>query len=213
MHAQISHRDLMLATSAREPFSRSGWIFEIKQDGLRVLVDKTGRDVRLITSKGVDLANAFPEIVAEADRFPDLVMDGELVVLDEHGQPEFESLRRRAEMTRLPPRRAGGQEMATIFAFDLLWQASEDLRALPLIKRKAILQHLLWNRKRIRYLQHIDQEGEALYRSIAEAKLAGMVAKRATAPYRAGRSGYWLKVKTPAFKAIEAKRRQATALT
>ena len=213
MHALISHHDLMLATSVREPFSRSGWIFEIKQDGLRILIDKTGREVRLITRSGVDLASAFPEIVVEAERLPDLVMDGELVILDEQGKHQFESLRRRAEMSMLPSRRAGGQEMATIFAFDLLWQAGEDLRALPLIKRKAILQHLLWNGKRILYLQHIDQEGEALYRSIAEAELAGMVAKRATAPYRAGRSGYWLKVNTPAFKGLDAKRRQGTSLT
>jgi len=109
-------------------------------------------------------------------------------------------------MTRLPLRVAGAPDAAAIFAFDLLQLAGEDLRPLPLIKRKAILQKVLWGSVRIRYLQHIDEVGEALYRSIAEAGLEGMVAKRATAPYRAGRSCYWLKVKTPAFKAIEQRR-------
>jgi bifunctional non-homologous end joining protein LigD len=207
MTATICYRDLMLATPAKEPFSKPGWIFELKQDGFRILVDKKGREVRLITRRG-DLTRVFPEIVVEAENLPDVVLDGELVVLDDQSKPHFESLRRRARMTRLPARGAGGEGAAVVFAFDLLWRAGEDLRALPLIKRKAILQHLLWNSVAIRYLQHIDQEGEALYRSIVEANLGGMVAKRATAPYHGGRSDLWLKLKTPAFTALEARRRE-----
>jgi bifunctional non-homologous end joining protein LigD len=210
MAAPISHRDLMFAASAKEPFSRPGWIYELKHDGFRVLVVKQGSEVQLITLHGTDLAKAFPELVVEAELLPNAVLDGELVLVDEHGKPQFESLCRRARMTRLPLRGAGAPDAATIFAFDLLQLAGEDLRPLPLIKRKAILQKVLWGSVGIRYLQHIDEEGEALYRSIAEAGLEGMVAKRATAPYRAGRSGYWLKVKTPAFKEIE-RRRLATA--
>ena len=196
----------MFAASASKPFSRAGWIYELKHDGIRILLVKEDREVRLITQRGLDLAKAFPELVIEAERLPSLVLDGELVVLDEHGKPQFESLRRRAHTNRLPPRRAAPPQGATIFAFDLLMLDAEDLRELPLIKRNAILQNALWNNARIRYLQHVDEEGEALYRSIAEAGLEGMVAKRATAPYTAGRSVYWLKVTTPAFKTSEPKR-------
>ena len=99
------------------------------------------------------------------------------------GEERFESLRRRARMTRLPPRRAGtAHEAAAIFAFDLLSLAGEDLRNLPLLKRKAMLQRVLRKGVRIRYLQHVEEQGEALYRAIAEAELEGIVAKKADAP-------------------------------
>ena len=59
---------------------------------------------------------------------------------------------------------------------------------------------------RVRYLHHVEEDGEALYQAIATANLEGIVAKKADAPYSAGRTRTWLKVKTPPFKAIEAKR-------
>ena len=59
---------------------------------------------------------------------------------------------------------------------------------------------------RVRYLQHVNEHGEALYRHFEQLGLEGVVGKRADAPYKAGRSDVWKKVKTPAFKAIEAKR-------
>lgn len=99
----------MLATSAPGPFSRPGWLFEPKYDGFRILARKERGAVRLITRNGFDLAKAFPELVIELETLPDVVMDGELVVLDEHGHPQFDSLRRRARMTRLPPRRWRGK--------------------------------------------------------------------------------------------------------
>ena len=207
MTSRITHRDLMLATAAPAAFSRAGWLFEPKYDGFRIMARKDGDTPRLITRNGIDLARPFPELVIELEGLPDLVLDGELVVLNEEGKPQFESLRRRARMTRLPPRRAGtAREAAAIFAFDLLSLAGEDLRNLPLLERKAMLQRVLRKGVRIRYLQHVEEQGEALYRAIAEAELEGIVAKKADAPYRAGRTRTWLKVKTPRFKTIEAKR-------
>ena len=74
----ISHRDLMLATSASKPFSKPGWIFEPKYDGYRIIACKDGRQARLITRNGIDLAGYFPEIVADLVALPDAVIDGGL---------------------------------------------------------------------------------------------------------------------------------------
>ena len=102
MATRITHRDLMIASSTAAPFSRAGWLFEAKYDGFRIMPRKEGSAVRLITRNGIDLAGAFPELIGELRELPDVVMDGELVVLDEQGKPQFESLRRRARMTRPP---------------------------------------------------------------------------------------------------------------
>ena len=185
MTSRITHRDLMLASAAPTAFSRAGWLFEPRYDGFRIMARKEDDTPRLITRNGLDLARAFPELVVELEGLPDLVLDGELVVLNEEGKPQFESLRRWARMTRLPPRRASPHEAAAIFAFDILSLAGEDLRNLPLLERKAMLQRVLRKGVRIRYLQHVEEQGEALYRAIADAELEGIVAKKAmrhTAP-------------------------------
>src|SRR3954453_3226561 len=86
----LSHRDLMLATSAKAPFSANGWLFELKYDGFRLLVLKEGKAVRLLTRNGNDLAGRFPEIVADVRTLKgDPAIDGEPVVADEHGHPSF----------------------------------------------------------------------------------------------------------------------------
>ena len=75
-----------------------------------------------------------------------------------------------------------------------------------MVERKEARRRLLKTRERIRYLQHVNEHGEALYRHFEELGLEGVVGKKADAPYSAGRSNVWKKVKTPAFRAIEAKR-------
>ena len=79
----------MLATSASKPFSDPRWIFEPKYDGYRILVYCEKQKARLLTRNGIDLAGYFPEIVADLAELPDAMIDGELVMLDEKGMPQF----------------------------------------------------------------------------------------------------------------------------
>jgi ATP-dependent DNA ligase len=65
----IDHRDLMLATSAAKPFERAGWIFELKYDGFRVLAVRSGKEIRLLSRRGNDLAPCFPRTTPDAN-FP-----------------------------------------------------------------------------------------------------------------------------------------------
>ena len=202
----ITHRDLMLATPTREPFTRPGWLFELKYDGFRILAVRDQAGARLITRRGIDLSRAFPELIVGLERLPEVVIDGELVMLDEEGYPRFERLLGRVSMRRRLVKRVGAGGTAAIIAFDILSLAGEDLRRLPLIERKDRLREVLRGSERIHWLGHIRTEGAAFYAAVENAGLEGIVAKREDAPYRRGRSRAWLNVETPAFKETEANR-------
>jgi len=203
----ISHNDLMLATSAGRPFDRPGWIFELKYDGFRVLSGHQDDTTRLLTRRGNDLADCFPEIVACLRELPDLVLDGELVVLDEHGKPHFERLRRRALLKkRTSVDGAARTEPAVMFAFDILMLRGKDMRKLPLLKRKEALQKTLGSSQRIRPVQHVGEMGKRLYEAACGLELEGIIAKRADAPYTAGRSHDWIKIRTPHGRHVQEQR-------
>jgi bifunctional non-homologous end joining protein LigD len=104
-----------------------------------VIEAQTIRVVRLESRNGLDKSPYFPELVDELRPIPhDFIADGELVVLDEHGRPQWERLKRR-HVLRQPARihRAAANEPAAIFAFDLLWLDGEDYRARPLLEQCA----------------------------------------------------------------------------
>jgi bifunctional non-homologous end joining protein LigD len=205
---EISHRDLMHATAIARPFSRPGWVFELKYDGFRCLTVKAGADVRLLSRNGRDMAGSFPEIVEHVRQLrEDVAIDSELVVQDEAGKPVFERLVRRAA-TRKPDSAliAARRDPAAIFAFDLLALRDEDLRRQPLLRRKAALEHLLHEQARLRYAGHIGERGVELFAKAEELELEGIVGKRGDSLYTAGRSRDWVKLKTAIGREREARR-------
>ncbi len=189
----------MLAESKDQPFTKAGWVFELKLDGYRILAGKEKRDqARLITRNGNDTSATFPEVVRAlvALPFDRLVLDGEVVALDAAGRPSFQRLQQRARLSRsLDIRRATVENPVTFFAFDLLGFEEFDLRPLPLTARKAILKKFLPPTGLIRYLEHFEERGEALFDQVGEMGLEGIMAKKAESPYRAGRSPAWLKIR------------------
>lgn len=188
----------MLATSASKPFDRAGWIFELKYDGFRVLAIRSGEGARLLSRRGNDLADCFPEIVACLRDLPNIALDGELVVLDSQGKPDFERLRRRALIKKsINVQHVARSEPAAVFAFDVLAWRGKDVRNLPLLKRKEIVDKALRGSSRIRPVQYVGEQGQRLYEAASGLKLEGIIAKREDAPYRAGRSKDWIKIRTP----------------
>lgn len=101
---------------------------------------------------------------------------------------------------------AARAEPATLMAFDLLWLDGKDMRGMPLLKRKATLKKLLRGFERIRYVEHIGEEGVRFFEQTEKLGLEGIVAKRADAAYPHGRSPNWVKVKTSAGRAIDEER-------
>src|SRR6266404_2170511 len=190
---------LMLAETAERAFSREGWLFEPKLDGYRVLAARAPSEPRLLTRSGNDCAASFPEILRAVAALPfeRLVLDGEVVALDDAGRPSFQRLQGRARLRRpLDIRHAAVNTPVTYYAFDLLGFEDFDLRPLPLTARKAALRRVLPPVGPLRYLEHVDDEGEALYREAERLGLEGVVGKKAGSPYRAGRSSAWLKIRS-----------------
>src|SRR5467141_1268836 len=188
----------MLAETREEPFSRAGWVFEVKLDGYRMRVVKADGTARLITRNGNDYSAAFPELIRPIAALPysSLLMDGELVILDEQGRPSFQRLQNRARIGRAPEiRHASVETPGTLYLFDLMAVEGFDLRSLPLVKRKALLRKVLPEAGPLRYSEHFEKDGEALYDRAVGMGLEGIVAKKADAPYKSGRSDLWQKIR------------------
>jgi bifunctional non-homologous end joining protein LigD len=189
----------MLAETAEAPFSRAGWLFEPKLDGYRVLASRRGGEAYLCTRNGNECARAFPEVARAVAALPfdRLLLDGEVVALDERGIPSFQRLQGRARLSRpIDIRHASVETPVTYYVFDLLGFEDFDLRPLPLTARKAVLGRLLPPLGALRYLEHVEENGEALYREAEQLGLEGVVGKKAAAAYKAGRSPLWLKVRS-----------------
>ena len=190
----------MLAEVEEKPFTRPGWIFELKYDGVRVLIlRRDGGPPQLRARSGRDVTAQFPEIAAAAAHLPcdDFVIDGELIALDERGAGSFERLQARLGLVNAwDVERAAAAVPVQVFAFDLLAVAGHDLRALPLTTRKALLEQLVPARGMTRFADHIAEEGRAFFDAAAAHEVEGIVAKRADSPYRSGqRSRDWQKIK------------------
>ena len=195
---RVGDTELMLAEAREEAFSKAGWLFELKLDGYRVRAAREAGAAKLVSRKGHDMTPAFPEIARAIAALPyeGLILDGELVVADDAGRPSFSRLQNRARLSRLPEiKRAAVETPATYYVFDLLAFEGYDVRPLPLEKRKAILAKLLPRAGALRYSDHFAKEGEQLYDQVVKLGLEGIVAKKADAPYRGGRSANWLKIR------------------
>jgi bifunctional non-homologous end joining protein LigD len=188
----------MLAESRKKPFSREGWVFELKYDGYRIIGGVSHGSAHLYTRNGNEITASFPEIARslEALPFPSFVVDGEVVVHDDRGLPSFQRLQKRARLSRpLDVRHASLTLPATLYVFDCLAVGGHDLRDLPLLDRKDVLRRLLPPAGPLRFSDHVARQGKDLYDRVSAMGLEGIVAKKADAPYRSGRSADWLKVR------------------
>ena len=191
--------ELMLAESRDTAFTREGWLFELKLDGYRLLAAKSGGEALLLTRNGNDYTGCFPEIARAVKALPldECVLDGEVVVLDPEGKPSFALLQRRGRLTNPVDVRSAAVELpATYYAFDLLAAEGRDARTLPLVRRKRVLAEAVPRTGPVRYLDHIETQGEEFLRVVTSQGLEGIIAKNGESPYRAGRTAQWLKIKS-----------------
>jgi bifunctional non-homologous end joining protein LigD len=188
----------MLAESVDAPFSRGGWLFEVKLDGYRILAERSAEGTQLLTRGGRDASASFPEVARAVAALPfrHLILDGEVVATDEHGRPSFQRLQQRARFLRsAEERRVIAENPVTYYAFDLLAFEDRDLRTLPLSERKRLLRMVLPPAGVVAFLDHFEEAGERVFAEVERMGLEGLVAKRAAAAYRAGRSPEWLKIR------------------
>ena len=151
----------------RQPFDHKDWLFELKYDGFRSLaVIQNGR-TQLISRNGNPF-NSFADLCKRLT-LPlggKTVLDGEIVCLDKRGRPQFRDLL----FHRGEP---------CFFAFDLLMYDGKDIRSERLTDRKHELRRLLTGLpiSRLRYADHVEQHGTALFQRVCEMDLEGIVAK------------------------------------
>ncbi len=191
----------MLASPAEKAFSRPGWLFELKHDGVRVLAVKEGASVRLLARTGGNRAHIYPEVARAVAHLPisSCVIDGEVVALDESGRSSFERIQQR--FTQNDPAviaRAEVEVPVVYCVFDLLGALGFDARGVPLARRKQLLAEFVPSTGLVRFSDHVEGDGERLFEAASASGLEGILAKRADSRYESGRrSRSWLKLKAP----------------
>lgn len=188
----------MLATPVSEPFDGPDWLFEIKWDGYRAVAFIEAGKVRLVSRNQNDLTPRYPELkdLPEFVKAKQAILDGEVVALDEQGRASFSLMQQRTGF------RPGGRKAAAkadvpvlYYAFDLLYLDGYDLRRVPIQERKRQLASLLVVGDSLRYSDHYEQQGRALFEIARQKGLEGILAKKRDSPYQECRSREWLKIK------------------
>ena len=189
---------MLLSEPKVSPLGRPGWIYEVKYDGYRMMAGIVDASAQLRSRGGADYSRAFPEVVSALASIPGgpHILDGEIVVLDEHGHSDFTKLQDRARRRTFRE----GDPPAVFMAFDLLALDGAPLNSEPVERRKGLLRALIpEDSPALHYVEHLPAEhGRSLYAQAAALRIEGLVAKRLGSPYMPGeRSADWVKVKVP----------------
>src|SRR6202050_3454412 len=186
---------LMLATLTDRRDFGEDWLLERKFDGERCVARKVGSDVRLESRTGKDLTSTYPEVRAAvvAQRSRDLLLDGEVVAYD-GDQTSFTRLQQRLGAARPSPEQVAKYPVVYC-VFDLLELDGKDLTDRPLVERRAQLIKAIRSSTALQHTEAWRDDSEGRVSADWRVGWEGLIAKRADAPYVAGRSKFWLKLK------------------
>ncbi len=182
-------KPVQLATLVDHVPTGSDWLFEYKYDGYRLLLATGSNAATAWTRNEKDWSDKFRALVKAAEALPPgCLIDGEAVALNNKGKPDFQLLQSTLKESR-------GKNLV-FYAFDLLVDRGEDIRKLGNLERKERLAALLENSPpTIIYGDHVLGKGEELLQAVCKEGGEGIVAKKASAPYRGERTKAWLKIK------------------
>ena len=187
----------MLATSVEKPFDDPGWLFEIKWDGYRAVSFIQDGKARLVSRNQNDLTGEFPELheLSKSITAKNAVLDGEIVVLDEHGRASFSLMQQRTGIRKGGRRTGARHELQIVYyLFDVIYLDGYDLRLVALEQRKQVLSQIIAPSELVRYSDHFP-EGLALFEVAKQKGLEGILAKKRASHYEERRSREWLKIK------------------
>ncbi len=188
--------DAALALLGDKPFSDPNWLFEIKWDGQRTLAFLSKGDLELRSRTHRSVTHQFPEFhsLARSVRAIEAILDGEIVVLDESGRSDFQKLQNRF-IGSTPSEAMRDKYPVTYYFFDILYCDGYDLRNVPLIERKKLLQSVLRPSNILRFSDHQLEHGKELYELASAQQLEGILAKEIHSPYVGKRTRFWIKLK------------------
>ena len=184
------HISPMLATLVEEPFDHKEWLFETKWDGYRALAFVKKDTIKLMSRTRHSWNALFPEFVEDLKKSTqEVILDGEIVVLDEEGKSHFQLLQ------NFQKNRTGH---LYYYVFDILYREGKDLRERPLIERKKILKQYLSKSSfsLVRFSDYIIGKGTSFFQQAKLAHLEGIIGKKMSSSYRSKRSCDWVKIKT-----------------
>jgi bifunctional non-homologous end joining protein LigD len=194
----------MLAGHTDRPFDNKDWVFEVKWDGVRsilfynkakAITEIQSRNSKNITHRYPEITKAIGTVVKSNES---IVLDGEIVVLNKDGIPDFQMHQKRMNVeSQREIELLSNQIPATYFVFDILYIDGRNVEELQLSERRKILDSVIAEgSKRIRISEYIEEKGRALFESVIERHLEGIVAKEKHSKYHQGlRSSAWLKIK------------------
>lgn len=178
----------MRASAIREPFNDAEWLFEIKWDGYRTLAYVEDGKAQLRSRNNLASNHKFPIIAHVLQTFGlNAVFDGEMVMLNEQGKPDFQALQNW---------KSNKKSILVYYVFDILWLNGFNLLQEPLWKRKEILRKLLpAGNGIIRYCDHVEECGKEFYEVVKKNQLEGILAKHRESIYVPGeKTRRWLKL-------------------
>jgi bifunctional non-homologous end joining protein LigD len=173
------------------PHDTDEWLFEIKFDGYRLLTRIEGADIRLFTRNGNDWTSRLGGLhkTLKKMKLPSGWYDGEIVVLNDKGVPDFGDLQNAFDV----------ESTANIvyFVFDAPYLDGRDIRQLPLVERRALLQAAIGKKPSdiVRFSEVFAAPPESIVHSACQLGLEGVIAKRKDSVYRSARSADWIKLK------------------
>jgi bifunctional non-homologous end joining protein LigD len=167
------------------------WSYEIKFDGYRIMARIDHDQVQLFTRNGHDWTHKLPQQAAAlaALGLESAWLDGEMVVANEQGVPDFQALQNAFE--------AGRSGNILYYLFDLPYLNGVDLREVPVEERRAALATVLGSHEHplLRFSEAFDETPDALLNSACQMQMEGLIGKRLGSPYVSRRSGDWIKLK------------------
>ena len=178
----------MLAKETDTAFDSSDWLYEIKWDGYRAISETEDGEVKLYSRNGISFLGNYPPVTEALIKLKrNVILDGEIVVLNEDGKSDFQKLQHYEDHTDLP---------LCYYVFDVLKIDGIDTTSLPLIERKRLLKKIIPASNVIKYSDHILENGINFFKEAQKNDLEGIMAKKKDSEYYEGaRTGNWLKIK------------------
>ncbi|WP_165972089.1 ATP-dependent DNA ligase [Paenibacillus piri] len=194
----------MLLDSKDEPFSDPAFVFEPKLDGHRIILSVIAKETRLFTHGRQDCTKQYPELL-QVPLQDDVVLDGEVCCMNpDTGSMDYELVMERLRLTQKTKIRSyASQRPVHVAVWDILYYKGRDLRNLPLVKRRSILESLLVPNDRFRLVPQVENNGEELFRTAVEQSLEGIVAKRKDSLYVSRSSHDWISVLNRRYTEVE----------
>jgi bifunctional non-homologous end joining protein LigD len=195
----------MLAVPVDKPFDNKDWAFEIKWDGVRsiLFLNKSRKILEIQARSGMTITHRYPELAeivkSAVECENSVVLDGEIVVLNSEGAPDFQRHQKRMNVdSKKEIESLSRSAPSTYFVFDILHLDGRNLKQLEFLERRTILSKVLKVRSaRMRVSDYIEEWGKAVFDNVVNMKLEGIVGKQKYSKYLEGvRSPSWVKIKS-----------------